>query len=131
MNEEFNYIKNDLVYESLNKYSKINGMLKYNIIIEPLFISNYEDITTCKEKQDYKVDVILKTKQVVKIYGTARDLNSQILRGVRVFLYKEIHRGYMIDKIQDGYDITDYNGNFTFIREDIEPGTAYKVLLCI
>ncbi|MGL5380753.1 hypothetical protein [Clostridium sp.] len=130
MSKKFNCITDKFI-DKTNEFLQVNKKLslEYTIIVEYIFDNSYVDIDICKCTDDYKLDIILKTKEIVKICGIVKDLEGKIVEGQIVTLLKEIHRGYGVDRIQDGDAITDSSGMFTFIRKDITPGITYKVII--
>lgn len=110
-----------------NRSNKLNFW--YKIELKTIFENEYKNIRLMDSKEDNKIDIILKNKKIIKIYGCVEDENKLGIEGAIVILYKEIQRGYNIDKIEVGEIITDCTGMFVFIEEYIDDNINYKVKL--
>lgn len=120
---------NITVAECLNMKEKNNIICKYEIKVESIYDNAYINIKILSNKSDYRNDIKLKNKNIVKIYGVVKDKFEEYLEDKIVILYKEIQRGYNIEVIEIGRAITDSMGMFMFIELYCEENTNYRVKL--
>ncbi|MGL5416302.1 MAG: hypothetical protein ACRDAU_11630 [Clostridium sp.] len=117
------------IAECLNKNADSNIICKYKIEIESIYDNEYIDIKIFDNKLDYRNDVKLSDKKIVKICGDVKSTIDECLENKIVILYREIQRGYNIEVIEVARAITDSMGMFMFIELYSEENTNYRVKL--
>lgn len=120
---------NITVAECLNIKEKNNIICKYEIEVESIYDNAYINIKILNNRSDYRNDVKLKSKNIVKIGGVVKNKFEEYLEDKIVILYKEIQRGYNIEVIEIGRAITDSMGMFMFIELYCEENINYRVKL--
>lgn len=117
------------IAECLNIKENNNIICKYSIEIESIYDNEYIDIKIFDDKLEYRNDVKLKNKKIVKICGIVKSAFEEYLENKIVTLYKEVQRGYNIEVIEIAHGITDSMGMFMFIELYDEENINYRVKL--
>lgn len=117
------------IAECLNRKENNNIICKYNMEVESIYDNEYVNIKIFDDKSDYRNDIKLKNKKIVKICGVVKSNLEECLENKIVILYKEIQRGYNIEVIEVARAITDSMGMFMFIELYCEENINYRVKL--